>query len=144
VSDGNYATSSFNFNFSGTIESTTNTADHLSFTGVIKKNSGGEPFARIHLKRLDGGSGVSVALPIISGALSSNAATISADVDGVAHTTGLEGDLDIERIDSSNELCFRLVWNGVNASRSYLYEITMSGPRQYNGTLISSSNGTEF
>lgn len=147
VSDSNYNTSSFKFDIKGTIgQAISGESDDfisqnvLHFTGTIKKSSGGEPFGFIVFSGVYGNNSDQGGK--LSGSLTSNLSKID---DGFTAQRGYLIGFDLERIDQSNELCFRfnIEWSSAY-TQSHSVWVSLTGPRTYNGTLISSSNGTEF
>ncbi len=144
VTDPEYANSSFSLSLSGNYEGHANilSAD-LSFNGLIKKQSGGDPFARISVYGCDQ-DGSQYRVAIISGSLSTSGASIIAIEDSVTAIWENISQVQLERVDSSNELCFRLSITHQNSSYEFRSTLTLAGPKSYNGTDITSANGTLF
>jgi hypothetical protein len=142
TTDPDYASSSFSLDICGSFDLVE--ADIWmkgSVDGFIKKNSGGEPFCYFRTSiGYNGGYQESQTL--------SDFGSLAATTNKVAlapspSPNGLSA-VEIERVDSSSELCFRLII-GSGASRADCgVKLAMRGSMNYTGTLITSSNGTEF
>jgi hypothetical protein len=109
----------------------------LNLDGYIKKNSGGDPF-------FIGGWTYDFNNPSQSqngnGSFASSGAKVLLQ-DG-SSATGCDY-VEVERVDNSNELCFRFKWNA-DVAAVWSYQILLTGPKSYSGTDITSSNGTLF
>lgn len=140
VTSGSYSSSSFNFRMSGQIftEASPNRGANIDI--IVKKESAGDPYAILRWSGNNSNqdnnhfSGIHA-----KGSLASSASVVTA-------TTAVETDInevELERVDSSNELCFRLNFDAdSNLARTLI--LWIEGPRTYAGTLISSTNGTTF
>jgi hypothetical protein len=137
ITDGDYANSSFNLAIKGVLGAYPSNDLSIKFDGFIKKLSGGDPFVIIHGQG-DAAAADSVLSYIGNGTLASGGSTVRADAGfGTSY-------IEIERVESSNELCFRLNYDFGQSLTSVTYQISLTGPKSYNGTDITSSNGTVF
>jgi hypothetical protein len=106
---------------------------------IIKKASGSSTInVRGHLRcGTAGGSHNDQAAPI-GGTLNASGNTVAMSPANLGQMTSF----NIERLDSSNELCFRI--NMVGLSQTYISHATISGPRVFGGTEITPGQGTKF
>ena len=151
TSSPSYAASTFNFAFEATMGYNSPRTDDaetvasyvLNIRGFIKKAVSSEPYCYLILNQepLVSGGGADASANTISGTLTTSGTTLTADFD---HPTyAIFDNVSIERVDSSNELCFRLACTTLSIT-DFNAMMVMTGPRKYTGTLITSSNGTEF
>ena len=146
-----YAASTFNFAFEATMGYNSSGTDDpetvgsyvISLRGFIKKAVGTEPYCYLIVKvaTLASGGGADSFANALTGTLTTSGTILTADFD---LTYAAADSVRIERVDSSNELCFRLSC-AMPSITCFNAMMVMTGPRKYTGTLITtSSNGTEF
>jgi hypothetical protein len=136
VTDPAYAASSFDFK--GIANWAQPGGASLGIHFEIKKLSGGEPFAFVNARFLtQSGSSLDEAWSN-QGSLASDASVVTATAQWAYVNV-----VSIERVEDSDELCFRL---NVSAASSYSATLSarMSGQKTYSGSSVSSSNGTIF
>lgn len=148
VSDPNYNASSFNFRFTAcaraTPPSSAEGTRQVLFTGSIKKNSGGDPFVTCTSSTETLQAVYNAENKTFAGGMSASGVTVAImDFDNTAIATGF-GTATLERVDSSNELCFRINFEFYTAVTSFYFGAEMSGARKFDGTLLTTSNGTTF
>jgi hypothetical protein len=115
---------------------------HGRMTGFIKKKSGQDPYVRLTYIAHDTGLQINSQV-ILYGTLGSGGQKLS--VSGLVDA--LWSDVEIERVDSSNELCFRVSFGGrwnQQATLNSVIHACLQGTRNYLGAAVSSSNGTTF
>lgn len=141
ITDPDYATSAFTFNLKAYISSNYPGSSGGEYTRVvnatIKKQSGGDPFAIV---KWNGDFSVPVQ-DFATGALATGGSKVTSNDESTV--AGAVASVELERVESSNELCFRIILNDDN-SADWEYLVEMTGPKSYNGTDITSSNGTLF
>jgi len=149
VTDGDYSASSFNLAIEGILmkkgdgvtagASGDEMGHYLTLSGRIKKVSGAEPYVYLIWDGDDTGS-LRNRAGVLKGLLSST----GSNYEKTSLPDSVVTEVKVERVDSSNELCFRFscVFLGTNDDLSA--HISLSGTKKYTGATVSSSNGTLY
>lgn len=141
VTDPDYSASTFNFQFQGGVHDGT-VGHYTHFTGTLKKEASGNPklFLTAAVDQWSGVYAGEVHAEFYEFTTSGSAMAFAF----LNSAINAQIQIEIERVDSSNELCFRINTTFPSNKTACNMYFNISGPRNYSGTLISSSNGTTF
>jgi len=106
-------------------------------SGTITKTPGTEPFVDFSASRTYGGLTTGESTVPASGLLATDLSTVTASF--TINDSNGDSAL-VERVDVSNELCFRFKWDGLT-SGNYDWVARISGLKSFSGTDIVSTNG---
>lgn len=134
----------FKFDIKGRVYSSAQTNRYIEFDGFLTKKVGSEP--QILIKSSTGTvSGATTGeAEVIQGALTASGTKINIGTTANGNFSTGFGTVNIERQDNSDEFCVRIDVTYYTAVTNMDMQLAISGTRDYSGSLLSSSNGTEF